>query len=178
MVYRTDPRQRDTDRDGLSDGDEVLKYGTDPLTPDSLGDGTNDFWRVVGAVQLAFAPPPWMEGGAGLALLTLETRLEASAGVAALRVGRSYAEPYVRELASIRDIVFAELNALRPLARVPAADGAFYALMKVETNQAPLALAGDKIHAKGPFKIAAGTKVLAEVAVNGKPAVAARFTLK
>ncbi len=60
---------------------------------------------------------------------------------AALRVGRAYAEPYVRELASIRDIVFSELNALAPLARVPAADGAFYALMKVETNQAPLALA-------------------------------------
>ncbi len=87
MVYRTDPRQWDTDRDGLSDGDEVLKYGTDPLTPDSLGDGTNDFWRVVGAARLASAPPPWMEGGAGLALLTLETRLEASAGVAALRIG-------------------------------------------------------------------------------------------
>ena len=60
---------------------------------------------------------------------------------AALRVGRSYAEPYVRELASIRDIVFSELNSLAPLARVPAADGAFYALMKVETPQAPLALA-------------------------------------
>jgi len=60
---------------------------------------------------------------------------------AALRVGRSYAEPHVRELASIRDIVFSELNALAPLARVPAADGAFYALMKVETNQAPMALA-------------------------------------
>ncbi len=60
---------------------------------------------------------------------------------AALRVGRAYADPYVRELASIRDIVFSELNALEPLARVPAADGAFYALMKVETTQAPLALA-------------------------------------
>ena len=60
---------------------------------------------------------------------------------AALRVGRSYAEPYVRELASIRDIVFSELNTLAPLARVPAADGAFYALMKVETALAPLALA-------------------------------------
>ena len=60
---------------------------------------------------------------------------------AALRVGRSYADPHVRELASIRDIVFSELNALAPLARVPAADGAFYALMKVETNHAPLALA-------------------------------------
>ena len=32
--------------------------------------------------------------------------------------------------------------------------------------------------AKGPFKVAVGTKVVAEVAVNGKPAVAARFTLK
>ena len=60
---------------------------------------------------------------------------------AALRVGRSYAEPYVRELASIRDIVFSELNTLAPLARVPAADGAFYALLKVETALAPLALA-------------------------------------
>ena len=87
MVHRTGPRRWDTDRDGLGDGDEVLKYGTDPLSPDSLGDGTNDFWRVVDAAQLASAPPPWMEGGAGLALLTLEARLEAPAGLAALRVG-------------------------------------------------------------------------------------------
>ena len=47
----------------------------------------------------------------------------------------------MRELASIRDIVFSELNTLAPLARVPAADGAFYALLKVETALAPLALA-------------------------------------
>lgn len=47
-----------------------------------------------------------------------------------------------------------------------------------ESKEAAVALAGDKIEAKGPFKIAAGTKVLAEVAINGKPAVAARFTLK
>ena len=43
---------------------------------------------------------------------------------------------------------------------------------------APLALAGDKLEAKGSFKVGAGTKVLADVALNGKPAVAARFTLK
>ena len=41
-----------------------------------------------------------------------------------------------------------------------------------------LALAGDKLEAKGSFKVGAGTKVLADVALNGKPAVAARFTLK
>lgn len=47
-----------------------------------------------------------------------------------------------------------------------------------DKTEAPLALVGDKLEAKGSFKLGAGTKVLADVAVNGKPAVAARFTLK
>ena len=60
---------------------------------------------------------------------------------AALEVGRAYCEPHVRELAAIRDIVVSELAALAPLASVPAADGAFYCLLKVETGMDPLALA-------------------------------------
>ncbi len=64
-----------------------------------------------------------------------------AAAVAALDVGRAYCEPYVRELASIRDIVVSELAALGPLAKVPTADGAFYVLMKVNTTMSPLALA-------------------------------------
>lgn len=52
---------------------------------------------------------------------------------AALDVGRAYCEPFVRELASIRDIVVSELAALAPLASVPAADGAFYVLLRVNT---------------------------------------------
>ncbi len=63
------------------------------------------------------------------------------AALAALGVGRAYAEPYVRELAAIRDIVVSQLSALAPLATVPAADGAFYCLLKVETQLPPLALA-------------------------------------
>src|SRR6202140_771205 len=63
------------------------------------------------------------------------------AAVAALDVGRSYCEPHVRELASIRDIVVTELSALEPLAQVPAADGAFYCLMKVDTDINPLTVA-------------------------------------
>ena len=47
-----------------------------------------------------------------------------------------------------------------------------------DKTEAPLALVGDKLEAKGSFKLGAGTKVLADVALNGKPAVAARFTLK
>lgn len=47
-----------------------------------------------------------------------------------------------------------------------------------DKTEAPLTLVGDKLEAKGSFKVAPGAKVLAEVTLNGKPAVAARFTLK
>jgi aspartate/methionine/tyrosine aminotransferase len=60
---------------------------------------------------------------------------------AALGVGRGYCEPYVREMAAIRDIVVKELGALGDLARVPAADGAFYVLLRVNTTMDPLVLA-------------------------------------
>ena len=63
------------------------------------------------------------------------------AAIAALEVGRGYCEPHVRELAAIRDIVVSQLSALEPLASVPAADGAFYCLLKVNTTQEPMAIA-------------------------------------
>ena len=47
-----------------------------------------------------------------------------------------------------------------------------------DKTEAPLALVGDKLEAKSSFKLGAGTKVLAEVSLNGKPAASARFTLK
>ena len=40
--YRTNPLRSDTDGDGLSDGDEILKYHTDPLKWDTDGDGLSD----------------------------------------------------------------------------------------------------------------------------------------
>ena len=61
--------------------------------------------------------------------------------LAALRVGRAYCEPHVRELASIRDIVVSELSSLGSLATVPAADGAFYCLLRVNAPADPMALA-------------------------------------
>jgi aspartate/methionine/tyrosine aminotransferase len=63
------------------------------------------------------------------------------AALAALNVGRAYAEPHVRELAEIREIVVSKLSALAPMVEIPAADGAFYCLLKVQTDMNPLALA-------------------------------------
>lgn len=47
-----------------------------------------------------------------------------------------------------------------------------------DKTEAALVLAGDRLEANGGFKVGACAKVLAEVALNGKPAMSARFTLK
>jgi aspartate/methionine/tyrosine aminotransferase len=60
---------------------------------------------------------------------------------AALGVGRTYCDGFLRELTSVREIVLSELAALAPLATVPAADGAFYALLRVQTDRRPFDLA-------------------------------------
>ncbi len=44
--------------------------------------------------------------------------------------------------------------------------------------EATLALVGDRLEAKGSFKVGAGAKVLVELALNGKPAVSTRIALK
>ena len=40
--YGTDPKNPDTDGDGLTDGEEVKRYHTNPLNPDTDGDGLTD----------------------------------------------------------------------------------------------------------------------------------------
>ncbi|MSU75825.1 MAG: hypothetical protein EXS55_04920 [Candidatus Magasanikbacteria bacterium] len=41
-LYRTDPHNQDTDGDGLTDGEEILVWRTNPLKPDTDGDGLTD----------------------------------------------------------------------------------------------------------------------------------------
>ena len=62
--------------------------------------------------------------------------------------------------------------------KVTSATGKVTVFNGSDKTEAPLVLAGDKLEAKGSFKVGAGTKVLADVALNGKPAITARFTLK
>lgn len=47
-----------------------------------------------------------------------------------------------------------------------------------EKTEVDLTPAGDKLEAKGSFKIGKGTKGIASVTLAGKPAAAARFELK
>jgi outer membrane protein OmpA-like peptidoglycan-associated protein len=43
----TDPHKADTDGDGLTDGDEVLKYHTNPLKKDTDADGLTDYEEIM-----------------------------------------------------------------------------------------------------------------------------------
>jgi aspartate/methionine/tyrosine aminotransferase len=76
--------------------------------------------------------------------------------VAALQIGRSYCQPHVKELAAIRDIVVSELSTLAPLATVPAADGAFYALLRVNKNVDPLVI-GERLVREHKVAVIPGT---------------------
>lgn len=76
--------------------------------------------------------------------------------VAALQVGRAYCQPHVKELASIRDIVVSELSALASLASVPAADGAFYALLRVNRNVDPVVV-GERLVREHKVAVIPGT---------------------
>jgi aspartate/methionine/tyrosine aminotransferase len=76
--------------------------------------------------------------------------------VAALQIGRSYCQPHVKELGSIRDIVVSELSALAPLASVPAADGAFYALLRVNKHVDPV-LVGERLVREHKVAVIPGT---------------------
>jgi outer membrane protein OmpA-like peptidoglycan-associated protein len=47
LVYKTDPLNPDTDGDGLTDGEEIHDYKTDPLKEDTDGDGLSDGREVL-----------------------------------------------------------------------------------------------------------------------------------
>jgi aspartate/methionine/tyrosine aminotransferase len=64
--------------------------------------------------------------------------------VAALQVGPSYCRSHVQELAAIRDVVVSQLAELAPLATVPAADGAFYAFLRVNQGVDPV-IVGERL---------------------------------
>jgi outer membrane protein OmpA-like peptidoglycan-associated protein len=54
--YKTDPLNPDTDGDGLKDGEEVKKYKTNPLDPDTDKDGLSDGTEVKGKFGKAQRP--------------------------------------------------------------------------------------------------------------------------
>ena len=96
-------------------------------------------WRIGYAVYPARLAAGMMKSQD--TILICPTVASQLAAIAALGVGRAYCEPYLRELAEVREIVVSRLASLAPLARVPAAEGAFYCLLKVATALDPVVVA-------------------------------------
>jgi aspartate/methionine/tyrosine aminotransferase len=137
--------------------DEPYEYftygGVRHFSPGSLPDAAGHTFSIY-SLSKAYGMPGWRVGyvvypdalASGMmksqdTILINPTIASQVGAAAALGVGRSYCEPYVREMASIRDIVVSELSSLAPLATVPAADGAFYALLRVNANLDPVTIA-------------------------------------
>ena len=60
---------------------------------------------------------------------------------AALGVGRAYCEPYLKELAEVRQLVLSQLATLGPRVKVPLAEGAFYNFVQIDSPLDPMVVA-------------------------------------
>lgn len=75
---RTNPREADSDDDGLDDGEEALQFGTDPLVEDTDGDGCKDGFDPVPGVAELYKP--------GLAAFSLKRDMDPSENKADLQL--------------------------------------------------------------------------------------------
>lgn len=62
--------------------------------------------------------------------------------------------------------------------KLDGAKGKVMLLNGSEKTEVDLVIAGDRLEAKGPFKVQKGTKGIASVTLAGKPAAVARFQMK
>jgi aspartate/methionine/tyrosine aminotransferase len=74
-------------------------------------------------------------------ILICPTAVAERAALAALEVGRAYCDPFVHELAGIRQIVLDALATLGPVCDLPPAEGAMYCFPRIATTLEPMHLA-------------------------------------
>jgi hypothetical protein len=91
-ISLTDPCNRDSDGDGLMDGEEVSLYATDPGAFSSDASGQGDLWRVLGGLGAEDAPYTNAAPSGSLGILTVTTLLENAPtnGGAVLRIADQY----------------------------------------------------------------------------------------
>ncbi|WP_413164385.1 pyridoxal phosphate-dependent aminotransferase [Capilliphycus salinus ALCB114379] len=73
------------------------------------------------------------------------------AAIGALKAGLNYCKPKIKEIAEVREIMLEELSQLDSFCTVPSADGAFYVLLKIDTNLPAMTLVEKLIQ---EFKVA------------------------
>ena len=62
------------------------------------------------------------------------------AALGALQVGRAYCRSKLGAIAAVRDYVLQELDSIQDICAVPAAEGAFYVLLRIKSAQDPMEL--------------------------------------
>ena len=82
------------------------------------------------------------------------------------------------ELVARKDVITLHVRDHGKAADLSKASAKLTLLSGTEKSEVMLAPAGDRLQAKGDFKVAAGTKVVAVVQGAGNAPVTARFTLK
>lgn len=82
------------------------------------------------------------------------------------------------ELVAKPDVLQLHLRDHGKVADVSKASAKVTLLAGTEKQEVVLKPAGDKLEAKGSFKVVAGTKAVVLVSLPGKPAATARFVLK
>jgi aspartate/methionine/tyrosine aminotransferase len=73
-------------------------------------------------------------------LLICAPAISQFAAVGALQAGRDYCRSRLTSIAAIREQVLEELDGVRDLCTVPAAEGAFYVLLRVDSDRDPMTL--------------------------------------
>jgi len=71
------------------------------------------------------------------------------AALGALSAGKKYCQGYLKDIAEVREIVLGALQELKAFCTVPRADGAFYFLLRLHTDQDPLRLTEELIRKHG-----------------------------
>lgn len=82
------------------------------------------------------------------------------------------------EIVAKPDVIHVYVSDHGKVVKLEGAKGKVTLLNGAEKSEAELAPAGDKLEAKGSFKVAKGTKGIASVTLAGKSATVARFEVK
>lgn len=133
---------------------EYFVYGDEPhFSPGSLPDSAGHTISLF-TLSKAYGMAGWRIG-----YMTIPNQLEVAvkkiqdtnlvcapvinqiAATAAMKAGRAWCDPQIAGFAKVRDLVLNELATLGDRCRVPTPDGAFYALIKLDTPKSDLEVA-------------------------------------
>jgi aspartate/methionine/tyrosine aminotransferase len=132
---------------------DYFTYGIPHVSPGSFPDST-DYTISLFSLSKAYGFASWRIGYMAIpahlyesvrkiqdTILICPPVASQYAALGALREGRSYCQPKINEIATVRETVLRLLEPLRSCCEIPEANGAFYFFLKVDTTLSAMTLA-------------------------------------